>query len=129
LILKDLSNYLYAILIDSGSFLAKNLPKNVDAPVPKRPKRPVLGLPPGQSVQPDRTLIANRGSRAPLTPLGSLVSVLALASRAEVSSASGQLNAPDGRLAPAARLARALVDAMLELKKAPLSVRIYIIGN
>ncbi len=54
---------------------------------------------------------------------------LTLASGAKVGSAAGQLNAPDGRLTSPAWLARALVNAMLELKEAPLALGVHIIRN
>ncbi len=53
----------------------------------------------------------------------------ALALGAVVGSAASQHHAPDGRLAAAAGLAGALVDAVLELKEAPLAIGVDIIGD
>jgi hypothetical protein len=98
LIHKDLRDRLHAVLIDSGRFLGKILPKNVD-------------------------------SKFRIGPSDRFWTDLALAIRAIVGSAPRQLNAPDGRLAEAARLARTLVDAVFELKEAPLPVGVHIIRN
>jgi hypothetical protein len=102
MILKDLVDFLYAILIDSGRFPAKILPKNVDTQCRIGPQGPIL----------QRSWTDS-----------------ALASRAIVGAASGEFNAPDGGLAEAARLARALVDAMLELKEASRALGIHIIRD
>ena len=46
-----------------------------------------------------------------------------------MGSAASQHQAPDGRLAAAAGLAGALVDAVLKLKEAPLAIGVDVIGD
>lgn len=105
-----------------GSFGAKFLPKSGYDAILKRSAIPFwLALPTLL------TPLAEGVAPTPLAPLTPLFSVSPLAGRAKMRSAPRQLNAPDGRLALPARLTRALVDTMFELKEAPLSVRIHIV--